>query len=426
MNWRVIIRPNAEADVQEAWPWYESQRAGLGDELLDEIRAAVRRWKWTPNTVLFIIAIFAVCSPAGSLTNFFIAWKAVASLSFASCMRNGNTGGGFELMAHGRRPVSRHAPLGLARKESLQRRRNLRAKRIQHTILNLAMLASLRRFCILNSWRKDSKQNRPLNPKNLLDEIDRAIAKLRHRISEVEELKSRGTRFDAVEVETATLNIRKTVLEIFGANSPEYRQHQDHYIWFGSERLGMGAQEYERGFDSGIPRTLVMLNGLIQSLEEQKLDFVPDQTEKESVKTGPVFIGHGHAREWLALQDFLKDRLHLQCVEFNTESAAGIATTERLSKLLKQAVFAFLVMTAEDEQADGSKRARENVVHEAGLFQGRLTFKKAIIVLEEGCAEFSNIHGFGYIPFQKGRIESCFEDVRKVLEREKILNSGQQ
>lgn len=134
-----------------------------------------------------------------------------------------------------------------------------------------------------------------------------------------------------------------------------------------------------------------------------------------------VFIGHGRFREWLALQSFLKDRLHLQCVEFNTESAAGVPTQERLSELLDQAGFAFLVMTAEDEQADGSKRARENVVHEAGLFQGRLTFRKAIVVVEEGCAEFSNIHGLGQIHFPKGKIQACFEDVRQVLEREKIV-----
>ena len=49
MSWRVIIRPNAEADVQEAWSWYESQRAGLGDELLMEIRAAVRRLEMDPE-----------------------------------------------------------------------------------------------------------------------------------------------------------------------------------------------------------------------------------------------------------------------------------------------------------------------------------------------------------------------------------------
>jgi plasmid stabilization system protein ParE len=42
VSWRVIIRPNAEADLQEARSWYESQRSGLGDELLVEVRNAVR------------------------------------------------------------------------------------------------------------------------------------------------------------------------------------------------------------------------------------------------------------------------------------------------------------------------------------------------------------------------------------------------
>jgi plasmid stabilization system protein ParE len=42
VSWRVIIRPNAEADAHDAQLWYESQRTGLGDELLEEIRHAVR------------------------------------------------------------------------------------------------------------------------------------------------------------------------------------------------------------------------------------------------------------------------------------------------------------------------------------------------------------------------------------------------
>ena len=49
MNWRVIIRPNAEADLREAWLWYESQRTGLGDELLTEIQAAIRRLESDPE-----------------------------------------------------------------------------------------------------------------------------------------------------------------------------------------------------------------------------------------------------------------------------------------------------------------------------------------------------------------------------------------
>jgi predicted nucleotide-binding protein len=38
-------------------------------------------------------------------------------------------------------------------------------------------------------------------------------------------------------------------------------------------------------------------------------------------------------------------------------------------------------MTAEDEQADGNHHARMNVIHEVGLFQGRLGFERAIVLL---------------------------------------------
>ena len=37
MNWVVVTRPQAEDDVIEAAEWYDTQRAGLGDEFVEEI-----------------------------------------------------------------------------------------------------------------------------------------------------------------------------------------------------------------------------------------------------------------------------------------------------------------------------------------------------------------------------------------------------
>lgn len=133
------------------------------------------------------------------------------------------------------------------------------------------------------------------------------------------------------------------------------------------------------------------------------------------------FIGHGRSPVWKDLKDFLKDRLHLPVDEFNRVPVAGIHTVERLEKMLDSARFAFLVMTAEDEDSEGKTRARQNVVHEVGLFQGRLGFRKAIVLLEEGCDEFSNITGLSQIRFPKGDICSKFEDIRRVLEREGLI-----
>jgi toxin ParE1/3/4 len=42
VKWRLVIRPRAETDLREAQDWYESQRAGLGEEFIAEIDAALR------------------------------------------------------------------------------------------------------------------------------------------------------------------------------------------------------------------------------------------------------------------------------------------------------------------------------------------------------------------------------------------------
>lgn len=137
---------------------------------------------------------------------------------------------------------------------------------------------------------------------------------------------------------------------------------------------------------------------------------------------GTIFIGHGASPVWRDLKDFLHDRLGLPWDEFNREPTAGLSTKERLEAMLDSACFAFLLMTAEEESADGTKQARANVIHEAGLFQGRLGFERAIILLEDGCQEFSNIVGITQIRFPKGNILARSEEIRRVLEREGILN----
>lgn len=137
-----------------------------------------------------------------------------------------------------------------------------------------------------------------------------------------------------------------------------------------------------------------------------------------------VFIGHGRSGVWRELKDFVQDRLRLPWDEFNRVPVAGVTNIARLSEMLDAASIALLVMTAEDEMAGGGMQARMNVVHEAGLFQGRLGFSRAIVLLEEGCTEFSNVQGLGQIRFPKGKIGAAFEDVRLVLEREGLIGDG--
>lgn len=70
--------------------------------------------------------------------------------------------------------------------------------------------------------------------------------------------------------------------------------------------------------------------------------------------------------------------------EFSRIAVAGVTTVSRLSQMLDEAGIAFLVMTAEDERPDGKIVACQNVVHEVGLFQGRLGFSRAIAASRTG------------------------------------------
>ena len=135
--------------------------------------------------------------------------------------------------------------------------------------------------------------------------------------------------------------------------------------------------------------------------------------------SGPViFIGHGRSPLWRDLKDHLHDShgLHVQAYEVGTR--AGHTIRDILEDMLDKSSFALLVMTGEDLDAKGQLHARENVIHELGLFQGKLGFGKAIVLLEEGTNEISNIYGIHQIRFGKGNIKETFGEVLATLRRE--------
>jgi predicted nucleotide-binding protein len=128
-----------------------------------------------------------------------------------------------------------------------------------------------------------------------------------------------------------------------------------------------------------------------------------------------IFIGHGHSGQWRDLKDHLQDHQGLQVEAYESRQRAGFTTQEVLESMLDKCNFALLVLTGEDIDAEGEAHARENVIHELGLFQGRLGFRRAIVLLEEGCTEPSNIFGLNHIRFTKGTIREAFGDVMAAL-----------
>lgn len=240
----------------------------------------------------------------------------------------------------------------------------------------------------------------------LADRDDRVLRKMRDEVAKLESHHSASQFIKAIMPHGKFISRDMLALQ-GGLQAPHHRRVQ---AWL-LEELSYGRKAAEL---AGIARHAAHY---LQKRKKMKGQTVA-RTE------GPIFIGHGQSSVWKDLKDFLVERLGVQYEEFNREPAAGVSTKERLLEMLDRCCFAFLVMTAEDEAPDGTKRARQNVIHEAGLFQGRYGFERAIILLEEGCQEFSNIHGLGQIRFPKGRIMAASEEIRRVLEREGILKTG--
>lgn len=203
-------------------------------------------------------------------------------------------------------------------------------------------------------------------------------------------------------------------LEEFFADFRKYTGHA--YLWVSAAGLGLTVEFSPQ--DSSVS---------IKAPERSDIEAIFDVFEKSvsdcKIPLKPlvdpiVFIGHGRSMAWRDLKDHLREKHGFKVEAFETGARAGHTIRDILEELVDKSSFALMVLTGEDEQSDGTLRARQNVIHEAGLFQGRLGFSKAIILLEDGVEEFSNLHGVQHIKFAKNNIKEVFGDVIATLRRE--------
>src|SRR2546422_5395653 len=131
-----------------------------------------------------------------------------------------------------------------------------------------------------------------------------------------------------------------------------------------------------------------------------------------------IFIGHGQDPAWRDLKDHLAEKHQFKVETYETDIRVGHPISENLDLMLEHATFAILVLTGEMRDAEGKLHARENVIHELGLFQGKLGFNRAIPLVEESVTEFSNLHGMQQIRFAKGGMKETFGDVLAAIKKE--------
>jgi uncharacterized protein (TIGR02391 family) len=111
-----------------------------------------------------------------------------------------------------------------------------------------------------------------------LQEIEQGIAKINRRINDVNRLREDRVRHDDQRKENVEQEIDRTIMEVFGLNSPEYRSNRHHCIWHGEMVMrGFGEPSDPQGeFEAGISQTITMLEGLIARLDEKRADITQD------------------------------------------------------------------------------------------------------------------------------------------------------
>lgn len=159
--------------------------------------------------------------------------------------------------------------------------------------------------------------------------------------------------------------------------------------------------------------------GEIESIfEEFEKNYENSVVKSTKSKSPIIFIGHGRSSQWRDLKDHLSDKHDYKIEAYETGARAGHTIRDILEEMASKSSFAILVMTGEDVDEKGTLKARPNVIHEIGLFQGKLGFSRAIVLLENETEEFSNLSGIQQLRFTKGNIKEVFGDVLATLKRE--------
>lgn len=246
---------------------------------------------------------------------------------------------------------------------------------------------------------------------------DDAITILQDAISRIPSLRT-SHAFSPEHVEF----IQSTGLEIsriFGADSPIGKNFADILYQHTGPILGnplninsviemQNHRAYLRGLD--------IAEGILRSAIEQFRKHGADRILTESrIKRGEgrVFISHGN--ETLALKKverFIR-AIGLEPVIVIFGASEGLAVDDLVEKRMNESDCALILATA-DENVEGRKQPRPNVLHEIGIAQEKFG-NKIIYLKEEGCEFPSNVRPKVWENFTQNNMEEAFEKILKEL-----------
>lgn len=196
-----------------------------------------------------------------------------------------------------------------------------------------------------------------------------------------------------------------SMLEYVRKNAPDSK-----VLMISSKDKGM-TQIVDQAYQLGVRRFID------KSDPEQLTKILLSVKEIKKEMNDSIFISHGHAELLkLQLKDFVREKLGKKAVILSEQPNNGMTIVEKLEAVSEKCNKAIILLTKDDEMADGSMRGRQNVIHEIGFFQGKYGRRNVILLQEEGVESFTNISGIVYIQFNRDHFPEVFEPLRNELE----------
>jgi hypothetical protein len=230
------------------------------------------------------------------------------------------------------------------------------------------------------------------NINEIINDIDRGIQKIKNLIEKVNALKENEIKYDNQKKKNLEILIRKNIKNIFGEDSLEYDNYKYHKISHGAMTTRDTKERRQEIFESGIEQTKIMLEGLIENLEEKKLDiqyeaqksYIDDN--KNLVDKRNIFVAYSYKKED---DEFVKGFKRLLVKEgYNVLDGKadrfGSISKAILDKI-KTCKYVVIIMNKRDEKVNGKYTTAAWLLEEKGA--GIALGKEVIMFVEDGIDE---------------------------------------
>ncbi|MEB6276520.1 nucleotide-binding protein [Staphylococcus xylosus] len=200
------------------------------------------------------------------------------------------------------------------------------------------------------------------------------------------------------------LNVEQTKLTRFvekRIDSPNFFLNQIKNIRYTPAILNSSSTNYIESWESGKHQLISILDSVIDDLEDDLEDDLNSNTNYHSGNhtitnsKSSIFIIHGHDNEMKSEVARYIEKLKLTPIILQEHINNGDTIIEKFERLSNQASFA-IALFSDDDDINGKKRARQNVVLEYGYFIAKLG-RKNTMLLKKGEIEIpSDISGVLY------------------------------